>query len=81
MTTTNELCKHFVSIKVQAYGHYKVTIEYRGKLYSCTTNNSMAYDRWTDAGYINDRKKRHGYTLKQALFAMYNECKKVNGLK
>lgn len=78
--TTQEL-KDRISISFSGYGHYKVTIEYRGKIYSCTSNNTLARDRIT--GYADDvpeRAVKDFYTYKGALLAFYEECKHKNGL-
>jgi hypothetical protein len=78
--TTKEL-KDRITIRFSGYGNYKVTIEFRGKQYTCTTNNSLAYDRITGFAYdIPDRVEKGFYTLKGALLAFYNECKLKNGL-
>ena len=34
-----------VSISWKGYGTFNVTIEFRGKRYSCTSHNTLAYDR------------------------------------
>lgn len=54
------------------YGHYDVTIEYRGKKYHCTSNNSFAYDGLDEGAY--------GRTSKQAYQAFYEECLQRNHL-
>lgn len=72
--TYKELQYKIVSIHIAGSGSYKVTIEYRNKVYSCVSNNSMAYDAF--------RNDDHSYyTDKQALMAFYNECKRVNNLR
>ena len=55
-----------ITIRWKGYGTYKVTIEYRGKLYSCTSHNSLAYDRIDEKG---------------ALQAFWDECKRANDLR
>jgi hypothetical protein len=78
--TTKEL-KDRITIRFSGYGNYKVTIEYRGKLYSCTSNNTLARDRITGyADEVPDRAIKDFYTFKGALLAFYNECKLKNGL-
>lgn len=75
--TTLDL-RNKITVSFKSYGHYKVTIEYRNKEYSCVTTNTMAVDRMDD-DYIN-----HGMfyvSPKQALIALYNECKRKNELK
>lgn len=78
--TTKEL-KEKVRVEWRGYGSYKVTIEYRGKFYSCTSNNSSAYDRIRgDEDDVPDRALRHFYTKKGALQALYDECKRWHDL-
>lgn len=53
-------------------GQYKVNIEFRGKKYTCQSNNSLAYDA---ANYgVEDM------TEKQGLQSFYDECKRKNNL-
>mgnify|MGYP000132211655 CR=1 FL=1 len=54
----------------------KVTIEYRGKQYSCTTTDSLAYDR-----YLDDDAKGKLYTARTACLALWRECKRKNNLR
>jgi len=74
--TTQEL-KSKVSTSFAGYGHFKVTIDYRGKQYTCTTTNTMAIDKIGD-----DTITRDGFytTEKQALQSLYDECKRTNYL-
>jgi hypothetical protein len=73
--------KSRISIQWKGYGTYKVTIEYRGKFYSCTSHNSLAYDRIKGyADDISDRSVRDFYTYKGALQALWDECKRINDL-
>lgn len=63
-------------------GCYMVEIYYHGKFYSCHSNNSLAWDRIHSDDYVPDRAERDGgYTLKGALKAFYDECKRKNGLR
>jgi hypothetical protein len=71
--TTSELCQRIIASKTHSYGHYKVTIKYRGKQYSCTSTDSMAYDRY------NDEDAKRG-VQKDALKSFWNECKRKNNL-
>lgn len=76
--TTQELIGR-VTIQWKGCGSYRVTIEYRGKFYSCTSHNSLAYDRIKD--YESpERAVRYSYTYKGALQTLYDECKRVNDL-
>jgi hypothetical protein len=77
---TKELRRH-ITIQWKGYGSYKVTIEYRGRFYSCTSHNSLAYDIITGyADDVPDRAVRDFYTYKGALQSLYDECKRANGL-
>ena len=68
-----------IAIQWKGYGTYKVTIEYRGKLYSCTSHNSLACERIKNID-VGDKVKVNGYTYKQASLSFYNECKRANNL-
>lgn len=73
------LCHHH---KMGVDGHYMVEIYYRGKFYSCHSNNTLAWDRIYSDDYVPERAERDGgYTLKGALKAFYEECKRKNGLR
>lgn len=72
--TTQELEKHVNVELSHLHGHYKITINYRGRKYRCLSTNSSAYDsvRWPDDS--------NEYTYKQGLQAFYDECKRKNNL-
>lgn len=74
--TTSQL-KNKVSTQTAGHGHFIVIIEFRGKSYNCTTTDTMAIDKIGD-----DRKEPKAFyvTEKQALTALYNECKRKNDL-
>ena len=59
-------------------GHYKVTIIYRGKQYTCTTNNMPAVD-----DYNSDENERDGRYLRRKRGAadLIAECKRKNNIK
>ena len=69
-----------VSISWKSYGTYDVTIEFRGNSYSCISHNTLAVDRIKSDESISDNRSEHGYTYKQALEALYDECKRANNL-
>lgn len=71
--TTSELSQRIIADRTSSYGHYKVTIQYRGKQYSCISTNSMAYDRY------NDDDSQTG-VQRDALKSLWNECKRKNNL-
>jgi hypothetical protein len=58
---------------------YKVTITYRGREYTCKSNNSLAWDRLDDDNY-RDNEVNGFYTNKGAYKAFYEECKRKNNL-
>jgi hypothetical protein len=72
----SELLQRIDARKTTSYGHYKVTIQYRGKEYSCISTDSQAFDRYLDG----DATRGH-YTQKDALKAFWNECKRRNNLR
>lgn len=64
-----------------AASNYKVAIEFRGKIYTCRSNNSLAMDRIHEQSNLRDSQRgTDGLTLRQALEAFYNECKEKNNL-
>jgi hypothetical protein len=77
--TTKEL-SHKVSFMFSGHGHYKVTILYKGKQYTCITNNVGATDRIQSDE--SERFKRFMVgTLRQAYLALWDECKRKNDLR
>lgn len=63
-----------MTVGVCLHGHFKVTIQYRGKTYSCVSTNTIMYDViWHD-------DKDCGYTRKQAFQSLYNYCKRKHQL-
>lgn len=62
-------------------GQFMIRIEYRGKTYSCKSNNTLAYDRCKGSDNFCLTSHRYGYTYRQALQAMFDECKMKNNLK
>ena len=78
--TTQEL-RDRITIQRTGYGTYKVTIVYRGETFSCTSHNSLAYDRITGYAYdVPDKAVKDFYTYKGALQALWDECKQRNEL-
>lgn len=76
--TTKEL-REKTNIQWCGYGQYKVTITYKGREYSCHSNNSPAYDRIDDPDH-GERWEYCGYTNHKAWQAFYDECKRKNNL-
>ncbi len=58
-------------------GQFSVEIYFRGKKYCCMSNNTLAYDciRSNDEGLV------YYSSVKQALLALWNECKAKNSLR
>lgn len=76
--TTQQLSQR-VSFRFGGYGHFRIEIEYRNYLYTALTTNTLALDRVNDNTLV-DRARQNGYTRRQALLALYNECKLKNNL-
>lgn len=74
--TTKELYDK-MTIGCCAGGQFTVTIEFRGKHYSCKSNDTMAYDCLRS----HDGELVWYASEKQALLALWNECKRANNLK
>ena len=73
--TTTELSQRVYVTRTSSHGHYKVEITYRGKQYTCTTTNSMAFDAHDD-----EDAKGH-YTQREALQSLWDECKRANKIR
>lgn len=71
--TTKDLRYRLDIVPTSMAGHYKVTIKYRGKEYSCISTNSIAYDvlSWHDGTEMTERS---------ALLSLFDECKRYNKL-
>lgn len=74
--TIKEL-KNRITTSFVGYGHFKVTILYRGKEYSCVTTNTMAIDK---IGETNITPKEFYTTEKHALRSLWDEVKRKNYL-
>lgn len=78
--TTKQL-ESRISTRWGCYGTHETTIEYRGKRYTCRTNNTLATDRISGyADEVSDKTVKGFYTYKGALKALWDECKRVNQL-
>ena len=73
--TTEQLSER-VSVSWKGYGLYEVKITFHGKVYTCHSNNSMA---WDDRNWEPGDGPHH-YTKKQALQAFWDECCRKNHL-
>ena len=60
-------------------GQFKVTINYRGKDYTCKSNNTQAYD--AIRSWFRGHIPAWGYTPKQAYEVLWDECKTANDLR
>ena len=78
--TTRQLEERVAVCRANGYCSYRVTIRFYGRDYSCFSNNTLAYDRMTEHGYIGDEKVHDCYTYKGALLAFYEECKRKHNL-
>jgi hypothetical protein len=80
MITLSTLKEKFVSIVKTGHGHWRVTFKYAGKDISCTTTNALA----VDAMALHEWERRRGAcgysTCKQGYMALYDECKRANGI-
>jgi len=74
--TTKELYNR-ITIGCCAGGQFEVEIEFRNKTYRCKSNNTLAYDCLRN----NDGELVYYSSEKQALLALWSECKRANGLK
>ena len=63
------------------YGHYKISFVYKGETISCITTNTLAIDRLSEIDIVTPKTITSYYTEKQALQALYNECKIKNGIE
>jgi hypothetical protein len=72
---TEKELKERVNVRWAGYGTYKVTINYRGKEYTCTSHNAPAYDMLDD----HDTRGAY-YTSKGAYQSFWDECKRKNNL-
>lgn len=77
--TLEKLQQKIVSFSKVGAGHWRVTIEYRGKYYSATSMNSCAIDRLHN-DEVTDMTSRYGYTVRQAFQSLYDCVKRVNHL-
>lgn len=82
---TRDLENKVVYVGVCLSGQFTIRIEYRGKTYSCKSNNTLAYDRYNrykgSDNFLSNKQSVYGYTYRQALQAMFDECKMKNNLK
>lgn len=76
--TLNEL-KNKIDVDTCLMGQFKVTINYRGKDYTCKSNNTQAYD--AIRAWKRDEIPAWGYTPKQAYESLWSECKRKNELR
>lgn len=68
--------QHKVTVYTCLMGQFRVVIHYRGKVYSCKSNNTEAYD--VIRTWLRDEIPTWGYTPKQAYKVLWDECKRAN---
>lgn len=73
--TTNELERR-VSMDAVGCGTYLITTEYRGKIITTTTNDSLLYDRYTEGW--DGENRLFGMTWKKCLQRAHNICVRDN---
>ena len=78
--TIQELKNRMRVINGIGYNTYIVEINWRGKCYHTRSHNSLAYDRMQEANWLSPTTKSEGYTERQALQSMYDECVRDNYL-
>lgn len=66
-----------ITLTFAGHGHYRVTITFRGKQYSATTNNMPLVDAYKNN---EGRENQGGYTKRQASIALFNIVKSANNL-
>lgn len=64
-----------LTIKMAGYGHWRVSMDYRGKTISTVTTNSMAVDDFNS----EFGEKKHGYNRRKSGYeALCNEIIRAN---
>jgi hypothetical protein len=66
-----------INLRPSGHGHYRVTIEFRGKQYSAITDNMPLVDAYKNN---EGRENQGGYTKIQASNALFNHVKQANNL-
>lgn len=69
-----------IEIQAAGYGHFRVTVGYRGKQYSAVTTNTRAIDRYNNDD-ISKKRIELNYTQAQAAKALYKEVKRAHSLR
>lgn len=70
-----------IVIRRKGFGIYRISIFYRNKWYSVSSNNTLAYDRINNNYLYGEKQSVYGYTLRQAYLSFYNEVKSAWYLK
>lgn len=78
MFTTNQFKKR-MAVDRLSQGQYRICVVYRGKVYFCISNNSLAWDRLENDNYPSNYPV-NGYTNRGAWQAFYDECLQKNFL-
>lgn len=79
--TLDNLWQAYLGRKICGYGQYSIQFKVRGNFIQCHTNNTLAFDRLHMIGEVTPRVNLYGYTERQALEALYNECKRKNNIR
>ena len=78
MKTLAQLWESIEHIGFCCSGSFSVAIIYHGKKLTCSSNNTLAFDRINADHIVNERVVLYGYTLRQAYQASYDECVRKN---
>ena len=62
------------------YGTHRVHITWRSRVYTCITHNTLATDRIRSRYEKDPRCVEGGGTEKEAYLALWEECKRKNGI-
>lgn len=77
--TLNELKEKLDIRRGNGYNSYIVKMQYNGRTFQCHSNNSVAWDRLSDAKFRNPRDKEgEGITEKEAYEQFRWECMHKN---
>lgn len=79
--TLDKLWQAYQGRAISGYGQYSIQFKYRGRIIQCYTNNTLAIDRLNMLSQLPPRYEAYCYTERQALQALYDECKRKNYLR
>ncbi len=58
---------HYISTTMKGYGHWKITSEFSGKMYSAITADSVAIDQYESREYDEKEGKEGYYKLRNVI--------------